>query len=584
MVETRHSNTRQLRSSGQAPGRTLSQMRPAKKRNKPPPKKTKEPRGRKAEESGRQDEEVEDNPNDKDDPRDLDTPTVDAAPGEARLGAMDSISGSQVPPPPTTRSRKRQTFTLPPIPSVVISVRRAPNEASARSTTVSSPSRKSTPNTLRAASRVGPASRTLTSASHDQARCTTADAASRTLSSAPTSVANGSPEPNIEHAQKLPAICEEEEEDEEEEEQKEQEDKDEDKNDDDDDDEEVVVVVEEKVEEMHQEEPVEVEDEVTQQNRDAKDEIQEELGGGDQHRHTRRYSEDERLLGDFSDNEREPEVHTEETHYQPELPAYDDDDDEDVPEEHPRLSRLTRGNETAKQTIRKESAGTRKRLPKSQVQPPLADRAKRSGKGSRKKPFTTRATGKPATTRKKQTPAIALNTYDNEVTTGEKSDEDDEEDDDENYKPGPLPDWAQERAEECYEAYYNEMLKIAHNAKKSPQSVFTHVNDIAPVTVRARNPWNAYLSWYNQEGPNEKPDEWTTQQWTTFISEEYDKEVEARLPDAEDRDDPHQVREAMMEFIVWSEDRLTAYLEEAKSDPRKASRLLHKTSTPFMQM
>ncbi|KAL0569800.1 hypothetical protein V5O48_012168, partial [Marasmius crinis-equi] len=112
------------------------------------------------------------------------------------------------------------------------------------------------------------------------------------------------------------------------------------------------------------------------------------------------------------------------------------------------------------------------------------------------------------------------------------------------------------------------MLKITHDAKKSPQSVFDHVNDIVPVT----------------EGPNEKPENWTTQQWTTFISEEYDKEVEARLPDAEDRADPHQVREAMMEFVVWAEAGLMAYLEEAKSDPRKASRLLRKTTTLFMQM
>ncbi|KAL0565685.1 hypothetical protein V5O48_016335 [Marasmius crinis-equi] len=577
MVDTRQSNTRQLRSRGQAPGKSLSQMKPAKKRNKPPPKKTKEPRGRKAEESSRQDEEVEDNPDDDDDERDLDNPTVDVSPDEGRLGPMDSISGTQVSSPPTTRRRKREAFTLPPIPSVVISVRRAPNEASSRSTTVASGSRGPRSNTLRAAPRVGPASRTLTSGSRDQPRFTTIEAASRTLSSAPSSVANTSPEPGVELAHKLTAIREEEEGEEEQQEGQEEEE-------DDDDEEEQEQEQEQEQEEMHHDEPIEVEDEVTQQDRDAGYETQEEFHRGDQHRHTRRYSEDERSLRDFSDNERHPEQHTEESHYQPELP--EDGDDEDLLEERPKLSRLTRGNETAEQTLRKENVSTskrHKRNDKAQVGAPIADRAKQPGKGTHKRPPVPRATAKPATTRKKQSPANPPDTNDGEVTSGENSDEDDEEDD-EDYKPGPLPDWAQKRAEECYEAYYNEMLKIAHDAKKSPQSVFTHVNDIVPVTVQARNPWNAYLSWYNREGPNEKPDEWTTQQWTTFISEEYDKEVEARLPDAEDRGDPHQVREAMMEFIEWAEDRLTAYLEEAKSDPRKSSRLLHKTSTPFMQM
>ncbi|KAL0571579.1 hypothetical protein V5O48_010385 [Marasmius crinis-equi] len=536
MVATR-SNGRNLRSSGQPAGQSLSQVKAKKPTVKKPAAKGEIVKTQKSPADRETEHDAQD------------------------VGPMDSISGSQVPPPPTTRSsrRDRRDAEIPPVPSVVIQipVRRRPQGPS-RSTTIES-------------------------ASTAESRSNTIGPASRILPSSRTSATAGSPEPTIEQSGVLSVIREEEDEDE-------------------DNAEEDPGEHEEQVEAQHQEEDEddqgddEGQEEIQDQDQeDDQEEVQLPAQGSDEDEEEhppRGYLEDDRDIADFSDTERPPQGRDDAAdHRDLEL---DEDDEDEEQLEATKLSRLTRANDMAK-TLRelargpnpsgsRRKSGSKKKRTSEKAPAARPPPAKAPSKRKKQKADDKRAKRADTTREKKRSGHDSQHHDDDDDDDDDDNHNDDDEDDEQEqgYKPGPLPDWAQKRAEECYEVYYNEMLKIAEDAKKSPQLVFTHVNDIVPTRAREINPWNAYCSWYHKEGPDMKPEDWTAQEWTTYISEQYDNELAQRLS-VEDRKDRQEVREAMKEFIEWQQERLAAYVEEAKSNPRKSSRLLQGIVTPFNQ-
>ncbi|KAL0570883.1 hypothetical protein V5O48_011078 [Marasmius crinis-equi] len=508
MVETR-SNGRNLRSKGQPPGKSLSQMKAGTKK-KPGARRP----VRKAEKGGKEKtptRSASSEDNDDGDPAPAAETEVDTErqpPGGAnfsaqepyieRLGPMDSISGSQVPPPPTTRCTERQRHEppLPPVPSVVIPLWKPPREKHSTSTTIGPASRTALSSSEKCI--IGPASRTVSSSSENHSRSTTIGPVSRTLSMSRSSVTAHS----VEHVDQIPAV--------------------------------LSAILEE---EEHLEDQQAEEYEGGEEGQDKEDEEEEDVVPHEQEEEEeqverplqqQRYLEDEQSLVDFSEPEPEPEHHQDEGAIQ--LEQHDNKDwvgvvDDD--EERSSLRCLTWGSETPPKqkdgqciTNEDDSVDREPRPPQPrQTRPPRKKHA----------PRETAVPPPAAKAKKKKTSSHDIEEDEDHSDAEDEDDDDDDSDDKGAYTPGPLPDWAGKRATECYEAYYNEMLKIAADAKWSPQLVFSHVNDIAPIGER----------------PDVKPDNWTPQQWTQYISEQYNNEVAWRLPDKDDRNDPEKVQEAM---------------------------------------
>ncbi|KAL0568520.1 hypothetical protein V5O48_013461 [Marasmius crinis-equi] len=198
-----------------------------------------------------------------------------------------------------------------------------------------------------------------------------------------------------------------------------------------------------------------------------------------------------------------------------------------------------------------------------------------------------RRKGRGRTKLKRREDAVVITEpHDGDETGGEEEDDEDEDEDaadtEKTYKTGPLPDWAKDRAEELYQRYYEDMDAIAKKVRKPLSTLFAHVNDLRPASVRACNPWNAFSAWYTENGEFEKPKDCSLQDWNGFVCDAYDKEVKSRVAE-EDLGIREVVREAMQEYIDWFEERQRKYLEAVKEDPAKARRHLHKVVTPFLK-
>ncbi|KAL0574857.1 hypothetical protein V5O48_007111 [Marasmius crinis-equi] len=201
----------------------------------------------------------------------------------------------------------------------------------------------------------------------------------------------------------------------------------------------------------------------------------------------------------------------------------------------------------------------------------------------------------PAATRRKGKDPVCRLQANTHADNDDDDDDDDndgvpgEEDDDSDeggaagYKPGPLPEWVKTQAMKTYQAYYDTMMALAAKAEKPHEAIFAHVNDTKADAERAPNPWNAFLAYYNAESGEEKPDDWSPQEWTTHIRDMYRQVVASRVPE-EDRGDPAVIREAMSDYIEWQEDRLANYIEGQKADPAKCKRLIQTMLKPYLKL
>ncbi|KAL0571159.1 hypothetical protein V5O48_010798 [Marasmius crinis-equi] len=167
----------------------------------------------------------------------------------------------------------------------------------------------------------------------------------------------------------------------------------------------------------------------------------------------------------------------------------------------------------------------------------------------------------------------------------EGSDSDDEEEVDivtgKPYTPGPLSERLGNEAIAIYQECMDKLDEIAHTANKPLHAILSHIHEVKPPSVRNTSPWNAYASWYNEEGEYEKPEDWPIQQWNKFVGTQYRKEVVAAV--GEDKvGDAEAVREGMGFYIDWYKDRLVQHLDKVKSNPKKATRLLNRALKPIL--
>ncbi|KAK1234273.1 hypothetical protein PQX77_002527 [Marasmius sp. AFHP31] len=155
---------------------------------------------------------------------------------------------------------------------------------------------------------------------------------------------------------------------------------------------------------------------------------------------------------------------------------------------------------------------------------------------------------------------------------------------DENYtgpfRSGALSDTGVARAMAAHKAYITQMYEIAKDERKPLHSVFAVVhNDDTPGTVRAVNPWNAWLVHHAAHSGVEKPEEWDTSQWVCYLREEYIKHV----AEQKKKLDTNSIREVLAEEVSWFENRFSTFWEDKKCEGKFGGTLI-KIIAPIMNI
>ncbi|KAK1234229.1 hypothetical protein PQX77_002569, partial [Marasmius sp. AFHP31] len=155
---------------------------------------------------------------------------------------------------------------------------------------------------------------------------------------------------------------------------------------------------------------------------------------------------------------------------------------------------------------------------------------------------------------------------------------------DENYtgpfRSGVLSNAGVARAMAAHKAYITQMYEIAKDERKPLHSVFAVVHDDDTLaTVRAVNPWNAWLAHHAAHSGVEKPEEWDTSQWVCYLREEYIKHV----AEQKKKLDTNSIREALAEEVSWFENCFSTFWEDKKREG-KFSGTLSKIIAPIMNI